>query len=60
MFFFDEGPTLEKLDFTLNIGSTTFYISICVSTLPTQHTTFISLKVLVAMSGENKITNKTS
>ena len=30
---------LETLDFTLRIGSTpTFYISICISTLPTQHT----------------------
>ena len=30
----DEGPMLETLDYT------TFYISICISTLPTQHTTF--------------------
>ena len=33
---------LETLDYTIRIGSTpTFYISICISTLPTQHTTFI-------------------
>ena len=40
----DEGPTLETLDYTIRIGNTTtfLYISICVSTLPTQHTTFIS------------------
>ena len=32
---------LETLDHTIRIGSTpTFYISICISTLPTQHTTF--------------------
>ena len=30
---------LETLDFTIRIGSTpTIYISICLSTLPTQHT----------------------
>ena len=35
---------LETLDYTIRIGSTpTFYISICISTLPTQHTSFISL-----------------
>ena len=35
-------PTLETLDFTIRIGSTpTFYISACIWTLPTQHTTFI-------------------
>ena len=52
----DEGPTLETLDFTIHIGNTpTFYISICISTLPTQHTMFILLikllyfKVPVAM-----------
>ena len=40
----DEGPMLETLDYTIRIGSTTtfLYISICISTLPTQHTTFIS------------------
>ena len=36
---------LEALDHTIHIGSTpTFlYLSICISTLPTQHTTFIYL-----------------
>ena len=40
----------ETLDFTFYIGSTpTFYISICISTLPTQHTTFI-LKIALIFS----------
>ena len=26
MFLFDEGPTLETLDFTINIGSTPTYL----------------------------------
>ena len=44
-FLSDEGSMLETLDYTIRIGSTpTFYISICISTLPTQHTTFISDK----------------
>ena len=35
---------LETLDYTIRIGSTpTFYISICISTLPTQHTSFIPI-----------------
>ena len=42
LFLFDKGPTLERLDFTIRIGSTQpFYISICIYTLPMQHTTFI-------------------
>ena len=37
--FSDEGPMLETLDYTIRIGSTpTFFISICISTLPTQYT----------------------
>ena len=44
IFLSDEGPTLESLDFTIHIGSKpTFFISICIWTLPTQRTTFISL-----------------
>ena len=49
----DEGPTLKTLDYTVSIriGSTqTKYknISICISALPTQHTTFFyhGLKLL--------------
>ena len=34
------SPTLETLDFTIRI----YYISICISTLPTQHTTFTSMQ----------------
>ena len=46
MFLSDELLTLETLDFTIRIGNTVhqpFYISICIWTLPTQHTMFISL-----------------
>ena len=44
VFLSDKRPMLKTLDFAFYIGSTpTFYISICISTLPTQHTTFISL-----------------
>ena len=40
---------LETLDYTIRIGSTqTFYISICISTLPTQDTTFIIVFILIA------------
>ena len=45
LFFSDEGSTLETLDFTIRILSDvyqTFHISICISTLPTQDTTFNS------------------
>ena len=40
LFLSDEGPMLETLDYTIRIGSIhrPFYISICISTLPTQHT----------------------
>ena len=42
-----EGPMLETLDYTIRIDSTlTFYISICISTLPTQHTSFIVIPVV--------------
>ena len=39
----DQGSTLETLDFIIRIGSTpTFlYFNLYISTLPTQHTTFI-------------------
>ena len=38
LFLSDEGPMLETLDYTICIGSTsTFYISICICILPTQH-----------------------
>ena len=41
MFLSDEGPTLETLDFTsISAVHQPFYISICISTLPTQDTTF--------------------
>ena len=37
--------------YTIRIGSTpTFYISICISTLPTQHTTFSSVYIQVVMT----------
>ena len=44
LFLSDEGPMLETLDYTIRIGSTpTFlYFDLYISTLPTQHTTFIS------------------
>ena len=35
-----EGPMLETLDNSIRIGRP-FYISICISTLPTQHTTHV-------------------
>ena len=39
---FQRSTMLKTLDFTIRIGSTsTFSISICISTLPTQHTSFI-------------------
>ena len=38
LFLSDEWPTLETLDFTIPIGSTPFYISICISTLPIRST----------------------
>ena len=41
----DEGPTLETLKFTFHQP---FYISICIRTLPTQHTTFISVNNIYA------------
>ena len=43
VFVSDEGPMLETLNFTIRIGSTpTFlYFGLYISTLPTQHTTFI-------------------
>ena len=45
----DEGPMLKTLDYTIRIGSTTtIYISISISTLPTQHTTFKTTMVVVA------------
>ena len=48
LFLSDKWPTLETLDFTNRIGSTTtFYISICISTLPTQHTAFILLLIYI-------------
>ena len=40
----DEDPTLETLDYTIRFGCQVhqpFYISICISTLPMQHTTLI-------------------
>ena len=43
IFLSDEETTPEMLDFAFYIGSTpTFYISICISALSTQHTTLIS------------------
>ena len=46
LFLSDKGPTLETLDYTFRKLAVhqLFYISICISTLPTQHTTFIMLK----------------
>ena len=42
LFLSDERPMLETLDHTIRIGSTRpFCISICISTLPTQHTMYI-------------------
>ena len=42
LFLSDEGPAHETLDYTIRTGSTpTFLYSIRISTLPTQHTTFI-------------------
>ena len=43
LFLSDEGPMLETLDHILSVLAVhrPFYISICISTLPTQHTTFI-------------------
>ena len=39
----DEGPMLETLDYTIRIDSIhrSFYFSISISTLPTQHNTFM-------------------
>ena len=46
MFLSDERPTLETLDFAFYIGiAPTFYISICIWTLPSQHTMFIKLLI---------------
>ena len=44
MFFFDEGPTLETINFTFHIDSTpTFlYSDLYLNTAYTQHTTFIA------------------
>ena len=43
LFLSDEGPLLETLDYSIVLAvHQPFYISICISTLPTQHTTFIS------------------
>ena len=57
VFLSDEGPVLETLDYTICIGSTptflSFYIFICISTLPMQHTTFILLPITVL--GKKKI-----
>ena len=43
LFLSDKVPMLETLNYTIRIGSIhrPFYISICISTLPTQHTIFI-------------------
>ena len=41
----DEGPSLETLDLAfgiLTVHTQTFYIPICISTLLTQHTTFVA------------------
>ena len=45
----DKVPMLETLDYTIRIGSIhrPFYISICISTLPTQHTMFIYIYIPV-------------
>ena len=41
-FLSDQGPMLETLDYTIRVSVLAvhrpFYISICISTLPTQHT----------------------
>ena len=43
-FLSDEGPTLETLDFAfISAVHRPFHVLICISTLPTQHTTFIVL-----------------
>ena len=47
-----EGLTLETLDFTIRVGSTptiSIHISICISTLLTQHTTFILLSFMLLL-----------
>ena len=43
LFLSDEGPMLETLDYTIRIGSipTFLYFDFYISTLPTQHTSFI-------------------
>ena len=44
LFLSDEGPMLETFDYTvlsLLAVHRPFYISICISTMPMQHTTFI-------------------
>ena len=40
LFLSDEGPTLETLDYILSVLAVhqPFYISICIPSLPTQHT----------------------
>ena len=43
----DSSDETTYYPYTIRIGSTpTFYISICISTLPTQHTAFIPAKLL--------------
>ena len=46
LFLSAEGPMLETLDYILSVLAVhrPFYILICISTLPTQHTTFILIK----------------
>ena len=45
MFLSDEGPTLETLDFAFRLSAVyqLFIFQIFISTLPTQHTTFIPI-----------------
>ena len=44
LFLSDEGPALETLDLLSVLAAhRPFYISICISTLPTQHTTWASV-----------------
>ena len=45
-FLSDEGPTLKTLDFSVLAVHQPFRISICISTLPTQHTTFIYIRMI--------------
>ena len=47
LFLSDEGPMLETL-LSISAVHQPFYISICISTLPTQHTTFMCLAAVMA------------